>query len=93
MPLPGGEGSVDKIVDQLTSSAARRSHRSTMNETTDASEVYRRVCRRGSVGSDRTVDARSHGYQEHKMASGYHCWTEELCRWRLWERAGGGFNG
>lgn len=40
---------------------------------------------------DEAVNAAEHGYQEKKMPGGYVCSPlEELIRWRLWDRTGGG---
>lgn len=40
---------------------------------------------------DADVDAAKHGYQEKKLPKGYVCTPlEELIRWRLWQRTGGG---
>ena len=88
MPLPGGEGSVNKIVDQLNS------FRRQLDAATDPlaiEQLKHKVAQWDAWDADKTVQAGKHGYQEHKMPSGYHCSElEELCRWRLWERTGGG---
>lgn len=40
---------------------------------------------------DEVVDAARYGYQEYKLPGGYVCSPlEELIRWRLWNRTGGG---
>jgi predicted dehydrogenase len=41
--------------------------------------------------NDSQVDAAGYGYQDRTLDSGYHCTPiEELIRWRLWNRTGGG---
>ncbi|MCO6046331.1 Gfo/Idh/MocA family oxidoreductase [Aeoliella sp. ICT_H6.2] len=40
---------------------------------------------------DSGVDAEAYGYQSHELSGGYTCTPlEELVRWRLWNRTGGG---
>jgi len=88
MPLPGGEGSVNKIVDQLNSFKRQ------LDAATDPlaiEQLTHKVAQWKAWDDDRTVEAGNHGYIEHKLSDGYHCSPlEELCRWRLWERTGGG---
>ncbi len=41
--------------------------------------------------NDSNVDAASYGYEDRTLDGGYHCTPmEELIRWRLWNRTGGG---
>lgn len=88
MPLPGGEGSVNKIVDQLNSFQRQ------LDAATDPlaiDQLTHKVAQWEAWNNDKEVDAASHGYIEHKLSEGYKCSPlEELCRWRLWERTGGG---
>ncbi|MCC7336214.1 MAG: Gfo/Idh/MocA family oxidoreductase [Pirellulaceae bacterium] len=88
MPLPGGEGSVNKIADQLNSFKRQ------LDAATDPLAIEQltyKVAQWTAWDSDQKVDAASHGYVEHKLSGGYRCSPlEELCRWRLWERTGGG---
>ncbi len=88
MPLPGGEGSVNKIVDQLNS------YRRQLDAATDPlliEQLSKRVAQWEQWDADKKVDAGKHGYEELKLANGHlRTELEELCRWRLWERTGGG---
>lgn len=88
MPLPGGEGSVNKIVDQLNSFKRQLD---AATDPLDIEQLTHKVAQWEAWDADQTVEAASHGYIEHKLSDGYRCSPlEELCRWRLWERTGGG---
>ena len=87
-PLPGGEGSANKIVDQLNSF---RRQLDAASDPLAIEQLKHKVAQWDAWDADKVVEAGKHGYQEHKLPSGYYCSElEELCRWRLWERTGGG---
>lgn len=88
MPIPGGEGSINKIADQLNSFKRQLD---ASKDKLEINQLTHKVAQWAAWDADQKVDAASHGYIEHKLKDGYHCSPlEELCRWRLWERTGGG---
>lgn len=96
MPLPGGEVAtvkgketrINKIADQLKSFKRQR------DEAADPAEVEllsKKIAQWEQWDADREMDAEKHGYETRKLATGrLRTAMEELCRWRLWERTGGG---
>ena len=90
MPLPGGENGVDKIKDQLRSFQNKLANPKGLDKK--LIELYgKRVEQWKAWDRDRGVKAGEHGYEDLKLDGGYmRTAMEELCRWRLWERTGGG---
>ncbi len=95
MPLPGGEVAtvngkeikVNKISDQL------KSFRGQLDAATDPIEMEQlkhKVAQWESWDSDQEIDAKAHGYEDKTLKYRMRTAMEELCRWRLWERTGGG---
>jgi hypothetical protein len=96
MPLPGGEvaeiggkkKTVDKIKGQLDS------YRRQLDAATDPlliKQLEMKVRQWEQWDADKTLDAAMHGYENLELANGrQRSAMEELCRWRLWERTGGG---
>lgn len=88
MPLPGGEGKVNRIVDQLTN------FKKQLDKETDPlliEQLTKKVAQWEQWDADKKVDAGKHGYEELKLPNGYvRSELEELVRWRLWARTGGG---
>jgi predicted dehydrogenase len=88
MPLPGGEGKVNKIADQLNSFKRQ------LDAATDPlsiEQLSKKVAQWVAWDEDKAVLAHKHGYEELKLSTGEtRSALEELVRWRLWERTGGG---
>ncbi|MCA9130126.1 MAG: Gfo/Idh/MocA family oxidoreductase [Planctomycetales bacterium] len=96
MPLPGGEvvtidgkkRTINKIADQL----AR--YRSELDKATDPlliTQLDKKVRQWEQWDADKEIDAGKHGYEKMDLSNGrVRSAMEELCRWRLWERTGGG---
>ncbi len=88
MPIPGGEGKVNKIADQLNSFKRQ------LDAATDPlsiEQLSKKVAQWAQWDADKQVDAGKHGYEQLKLPTGYiRTELEELVRWRLWERTGGG---
>lgn len=96
MPLPGGEvvsidgkrRTVNKISDQL----AR--FRSDLDKATDPlkmTQLEKKVRQWEQWDADKALDAGEHGYEKLELDNGrIRSAMEELCRWRLWQRTGGG---
>ncbi len=94
MPLPGGEVAskggkrVDKIRDQLNSFKRKLDE---VKDPRDILEFERKVAQWEAWDADKAVEAAQHGYEDMELSTGHlRTAMEELCRWRLWERTGGG---
>ncbi len=96
-PLPGGEefvnakgekGVYDKIADQL------KSFKRQLDKATSPSEIdvlEKKIAQWAAWNSDKDVDAAAYDYQDITLPNGRRrSAMEELCRWRLWDRTGGG---
>ncbi|MGE0758792.1 MAG: Gfo/Idh/MocA family protein, partial [Pirellulaceae bacterium] len=87
VPLAGGER-IDKISDQL------KRFQDALNEETDASRramLERQIAQWEAWNNDRTIKAEDYDYQQITLANGrVRSAMEELVRWRIWERTGGG---
>ena len=95
-PLPGGEKEfngkewvvVDQILKELTS------YKNALKNETDPSKydtLLKRIAQWEAWHEDRKVQAKDHGYESITLSNGRErSALEELCRWRLWERTGGG---
>lgn len=95
MPLPGGEAVsidgkklvVNKIADQL------KSFRRQLDEAKDQTSIeqlQRKIAQWEQWDRDKELDAKAHGYEDKTLTDRVRTAMEELCRWRLWERTGGG---
>lgn len=96
MPLPGGETTkvngktlkVNRIADDLA-----RFQRALDSETNPQKimQLQKKVEQWVQWDADKAINAAEHGYEEMKLGDGsLRSAMEELCRWRLWERTGGG---
>ncbi|MDA0659991.1 MAG: Gfo/Idh/MocA family oxidoreductase [Planctomycetota bacterium] len=92
-PLPGGDlrhdgSKYDKIADDL------RNRRRLLKEAATPQailELQKQIAELEKFDSDKQVDAEKHGYQSLQLPSGRdRSALEELVRWRLWNRTGGG---
>jgi predicted dehydrogenase len=93
-PLPGGEvafgggKSEDRIRKKLDE------YKAAYAKSTDPAKselLAKRIAQWEAWDSDKTVKAEEHDYITTTLASGRpRPALEELCRWRLWERTGGG---
>jgi predicted dehydrogenase len=96
-PLPGGEtifaGTdagkvVDRIGDHLKKLKAARAREKNPDK---AALLDRQILQWTAWDQDKAIKAEDLGYESTKLASGRpRSAMEELCRWRLWERTGGG---
>lgn len=60
-------------------------------EPKDIAEWERKVAQKAAQLEDIAVDAAGYGYEAGKLSSGYErSALEELIRWRIWDRTGGG---
>jgi predicted dehydrogenase len=92
-PLPGGEdrldgkGRLDKIADTIASwekSLPRQKDRVAIELLQNKLNQWK------AWDTDKSIDAAKHGYQDFELEGRQHPALEELCRWRLWQRTGGG---
>jgi predicted dehydrogenase len=93
-PLPGGEvafgggKSVDKIADRL------KALENALAKATDPAEeekLRKQVAQWAAWDSDKSINPADFGYQDITLPNGRpRPAMEELCRWRLWDRTGGG---
>jgi predicted dehydrogenase len=97
MPLPGGEVAsingkevkVNKIAKELDK------FRDTLDKDKSLSpkeieQLQRKIAQWEQWDRDREIDAKAHGYEDKDLTTRIRTAMEELCRWRLWERTGGG---
>jgi predicted dehydrogenase len=88
MPLPGGEGKVNKIADQLNS---LRRQLDAATDPLTIETLAHKVAQWEQWDADKEIDAGKHGYEKITLPNGHvRTELEELVRWRLWERTGGG---
>lgn len=84
----GKRKEVNKIVDRLNS------FKRELDATTDPAkveELTKQIAQWERWNEDAKVDAEKHGYITEKIGESYiRTALEELCRWRLWDRTGGG---
>jgi predicted dehydrogenase len=86
-PLPGDEA----LVKQLASVKRRVAEASKAKKPAEVEKWRHFQAQVEKQIEDRVVEAASYGYQEKRLPHGYHVTPiEELIRWRLWERTGGG---
>ncbi|MFM9066424.1 MAG: Gfo/Idh/MocA family protein, partial [Planctomycetota bacterium] len=92
-PLPGGEPGtsgkkVDKINNQLN---ALSKELESENDPARRRLLEKKVAQWAAWVLDAKVSAKDHGYQDFTLSNGsQRTALEELVRWRLWERTGGG---
>ncbi|HTN76004.1 MAG TPA: Gfo/Idh/MocA family oxidoreductase, partial [Pirellulaceae bacterium] len=92
-PLPGGEelaagGTYDQIAEELKKlQKALKDER----DPSKAQQLAKRVEQWKAWNADAQLNAAAFGYQDITLATGRkRTAMEELCRWRLWDRTGGG---
>lgn len=93
-PIPGGERvwgtdkKIDRIADQL------KKFQQALTKETDpvvADLLRKRIAQWTKWDEDKSVEALDYGYIESKLSNGEtRSALEELVRWRIWERTGGG---
>ncbi len=95
-PLPGGERAmvdgeeivIDTIADNL------KKWQAAVKKEKDSSKydlLQKRIAQWAAWNADQKINAADFGYEDKKLSNGrQRTALEELCRWRLWERTGGG---
>jgi predicted dehydrogenase len=98
-PIPGGETMfggtgkekpIDTIAKQLRE-FEKEYEWAKKNDPVQADLLAKKIAQWQKWDADKTVDAEANGYETIKLANGRpRTALEELVRWRLWERTGGG---
>lgn len=95
LPIPGGEigidgGRVDKINDQLKKLVDYYNSKGISEK--EALKVAKQIAQWEAWDMDKTVDAEKHGYisRDDVYQGRTRSAIEEMVRWRLWDRTGGG---
>jgi len=92
-PIPGTDKRADKIADQLKSfrGSVKRHKDAGKVDSAELAMYEKKAAQWAAWDQDQTVKADQHGYVDATLANGYkRSALEELVRWRLWERTGGG---
>lgn len=91
-PLPGGEmNSSGKKVDRIKSELTKWERElAEEKDPSRARTLEKKVAQWRAWMLDSNVKAEDYGYQAFQLGKGTRSALEELCRWRLWERTGGG---
>lgn len=95
-PLPGGEPNesgkkIDKILGQLNSFKNELAEAIKKGSTTDLELLQKKIDQWEAWNQDAQLDAEQAGYISTKLENGRdRPAMEELIRWRLWNRTGGG---
>ncbi len=93
-PIPGGELTVDgKYVDQIADQLNRMRDSLPSAGADRAKTLRNQIAQWTQWDQDQTVDAARHGYLDDSEILGdgrMRSAIEELVRWRLWDRTGGG---
>lgn len=92
MPLPGGERGPDgKMQDPILDKW--NAFQNALKTETNAAKIHdlqMKMAQWAAWTQDATVDAAAHGYEDKQFGGRQRSAMEELCRWRLWSRTGGG---
>lgn len=95
LPIPGGETTIDgKFVDRIASDLKKltKAWEDPYTSPSARKKLGKKIAQWTQLNADRQVDAKSYGYVDDDQV--YKGRTrsamEELIRWRLWDRTGGG---
>ncbi len=97
-PLPGGEKgwakgeevTVNEIADRMNALKAKL-EKIKDKDSDEARMTAKQLAQWVAWDMDKEVNAENHGYQPFNLGDGRaRTALEELCRWRLWQRTGGG---
>ena len=95
LPIPGGEYAADgKFIDKIQSQLDKlvKAYNSKGISQTDRLDLARKIDQWTQMVRDKDVQAEKHGYEARSdvYAGRSRSALEELIRWRLWDRTGGG---
>lgn len=91
-PLPGGEVAADgKLIDSIKNDLAKLEKAlKDEKDPAEAIKLAKKVAQWKAWNADAALKPADFGYQDFKLGKRQISSMEELCRWRLWERTGGG---
>lgn len=91
-PLPGGELRADgKKVDAIVEDLKKlRKALESERDPSQFAKLQKKVAQWDAWSKDAGINPTDYGYREFTLGSRTISAMEELCRWRLWERTGGG---
>ncbi len=93
-PLPGGEMYADgKMRDDIKNRLDRLKNAAKKTDLTpqEVAKLEKQVAQWAAWNADREMNPEDYGYEEMTLSDGRkRSAMEELCRWRLWDRTGGG---
>ena len=95
MPVPGGETYLDasgsqKLSDPIVDDIRRLQGDLLTTSGRERDMLTKKLAQWVKWDEDKTVDAQRYGYEERELAGRRRSAIEELVRWRIWERTGGG---
>lgn len=95
LPIPGGETTVTgKKVDRIASDLAKlkKAFNDKSTSSSDRKKLAKKVAQWMKLDADQSIDAEKYGYKTDNAVYGDRSRSamEELIRWRLWDRTGGG---
>ena len=93
LPIPGGEYANGKKYDQIRDQLAKfvAAYKSPSTSPKDLKKYEKQIAQWQQWDLDKTVDAEKHGYESRTYDDGrVRSAIEEMVRWRLWDRTGGG---
>jgi predicted dehydrogenase len=96
LPIPGGEiGNDGKVVDRILSDLQSfvKEYDSTGLSAQAKLELHKKINQWRQWDADKSIDAAQYGYLDRSDVYGHgrvRSALEELVRWRLWDRTGGG---
>ncbi|MEL7496647.1 MAG: Gfo/Idh/MocA family oxidoreductase [Planctomycetota bacterium] len=94
LPIPGGERVGDQVFDQIGDQLAsfQKYYNGESLSSDEAKRVSQQIAQWQAWDMDKTVDAERHGYiaRNDVYSDRTRSAIEEMVRWRLWDRTGGG---
>jgi len=93
LPIPGGETTLaGKKIDRIGSNLAKLQKAFETCSAADRNKIGKKVAQWMKLDADKSIDAKKFGYIDNDEVYGDRTRTamEELIRWRLWDRTGGG---
>ena len=95
LPIPGGESTLaGKKVDRIANDLAKlsKAFKDPSTSSSDRRKLGKKVAQWMKLDADKGIDAKKYGYVDNNEVYGDRTRTamEELIRWRLWDRTGGG---
>ncbi len=91
-PIPGGKlGHGDKVMDKIKDDLeAFKAKAAKEKDPANADILQKRIKQWAAWNDDQNVNATAYGYKDIELGGYTGSAIEELVRWRLWERTGGG---